>query len=50
MKQPSAATLSEYAAALEWAVHQERERILKEVLALPGVRLVEREAVVRVIR
>lgn len=50
MKQPSAATLTEYAAALEWAVHQERERILKEVLALPGINLVERDAVVRVIR
>lgn len=36
--------------ALEWARHIERERILKEVLALPGVNLVERDAVVRVIR
>lgn len=50
MKQPSTATLSEYAAALEWAVHQERERILTEVLALPGINLVERDAVVRVIK
>jgi len=50
VKQPSTATLSEYAAALEWAVHQERERILTEVLALPGITPVEREAVVRVIK
>jgi hypothetical protein len=50
VKQPSAATLTEYAAALEWAVHQERERILTEVLALPGIKLVERDAVVRVIK
>ena len=50
MKQPSTATLTEYAAALEWAVHQERERILTEVLALPGINLVEREAVIGVIR
>jgi len=47
--QPSAATLTEYAAALEWAVHLERQRILEAVLALPGIKLVERDAVVRVI-
>lgn len=48
-QQPSATTLTEYAAALEWVVHLERERILSEVLALPGINLVERDAVVRVI-
>lgn len=48
--QPRATTLTEYAAALEWAVNFERQRILEAVLELPGVNLVEREAVVRVIR
>lgn len=50
MTPPDADDLRRYSAALEWAVHQERERILREVLALPGVNLVERAAVVRVIR
>ena len=51
MKQPEAEDLRRYAAALEWAVHQERERILHEVLALmPTVdNAVDRDAVVRVI-
>lgn len=54
MKEPSAATLHEYAAAIEWVVHRERERILHEVLALPAegnghTDLLERGAVLRVI-
>lgn len=32
--QPSATTLTEYAAALEWVRHQERQRILEAVLEL----------------
>lgn len=53
MKEPSAATLHEYAAAIEWVVHRERERILNEVLALelplPEHDLVRRDDVVAVI-
>jgi hypothetical protein len=48
---PSAATLHEYAAAIEWVVHLERQRILDGVLALmPTVdNAVDRDAVLRVI-
>lgn len=53
MKEPSAATLHEYAAAIEWVVHLERERILLEVLRMRGAGehedCLDRHAVLRVI-